>query len=273
MPYDKRITSLGIQIGNKLKTYKNISFYATGTKFSNVNQGQAEVKILNLNRDERERLMTECSPFNTNPARKSVIIEAGVESTGTSVLYQGDIFRVSVSGKPDVALTLRCLTGNYNKNSVVAQTFDKSTDITEIAKSVAEANGLDLSFEGIKKKIGSVIFNGTAFDQLKGLDKLTDDDVYVDDKTLVIKEKSKPRVGSTLKILNKGTGMIGVPESTENGLRVTMLYDPGVSVGSRIRLKSELSPILDGDYVVFKLDFDISSRDKNFYLIAEARRL
>jgi len=103
MPYDKRITSIGIQIGNKLKTYSDIAFYATGTKFSNINQGQAEVKILNLNRDERERLMTECSPFNTNPDRKSVIIEAGVESTGTSVLYQGDIFRVSVSGKPDVA--------------------------------------------------------------------------------------------------------------------------------------------------------------------------
>lgn len=273
MGYDDRVTRIGIQIGDKLKTYEDISFYATGTKFSSINQGQAEIKILNLSRNERERLMTECSPFNSNPARKSVIVKAGRESTGASVLYQGDIFRVAVGGKPDVALTLKCLTGNYNKRSIVARSFDKSADIVDIAKSIADDNGLDLSFEGIKKKIGGAIFNGTAFDQLKQLTELTSDDVYVDNSTLVVKEASKPRSGTTIKKLNMNTGMIGVPESTEIGIRVTMLYDPSVIIGSRLRIESQLSPVLNGDYTVFKLDFDISSRDKNFYLIAEGGRL
>ncbi len=274
MPIDSRITRIGIQIDSELKTYEDISFYASGVKFSNLNQGQAEITLLNLARDERERLMTECSPFNSNPARKSVIIEAGNEKQGTSVLYKGDIFRVSVSGKPDIGLTLKCLTGNYNKNSVVAKSFDSTADIKDIAQSVADSNGLKLSFEGVVKKIGSAILNGTAFDQIKQLSSMTNDNVYVDNETLVIKEKLKPLKGTSVKVLNLNTGMIGVPESTENGVKVTMLYDPTVAVGSSLRISdSVMSPILNGDYVVYKLNFDISSRDKNYYLIAEANRV
>lgn len=273
MPLDPRVVKVGIQIGNELKTYEDLAIYATGSKFTNLNQGQAEVTLINLNRDERERLMTECSPFNSNPDQKSVIIECGNESTGTSVLYQGDIFRVSVTGKPDIGLTLKCLTGNYRKESVVATSFDKSASFIDIAKKAAEDAALNFSFEGITKNIGNFVFSGSAFDQIKSINDLTDDDVYIDNNELVVKERTKARTGSSIKILNKTTGMVGIPESTENGIRVTMLYDPQVNVGSRIRLTSEINPVLNGDYLVYKLDFDISSRDTQYYLNAEARRL
>lgn len=273
MPLDPRVVKVGIQIGDELKTYEDLAIYATGSKFTNLNQGQAEVTLINLNRDERERLMTECSPFNSNPDQKSVIIECGNESTGTSVLYQGDIFRVSVTGKPDIGLTLKCLTGNYRKESVVATSFDKSASFIDIAKKAAEDAALNFSFEGITKNIGNFVFSGSAFDQIKSINDLTDDDVYIDNNELVVKERTKARTGSSIKILNKTTGMVGIPESTENGIRVTMLYDPQVNVGSRIRLTSEINPVLNGDYLVYKLDFDISSRDTQYYLNAEARRL
>lgn len=273
MPLDPRVVKVGIQIGNELKTYEDLAIYATGSKFTNLNQGQAEVTLINLNRDERERLMTECSPFNSNPDQKSVIIECGNESTGTSVLYQGDIFRVSVTGKPDIGLTLKCLTGNYRKESVVATSFDKSASFIDIAKKAAEDAALNFSFEGVTKNIGNFVFSGSAFDQIKSINDLTNDDVYIDNNELVVKERTKARTGSSIKILNKTTGMVGIPESTENGIRVTMLYDPQVNVGSRIRLTSEINPVLNGDYLVYKLDFDISSRDTQYYLNAEARRL
>ena len=273
MPLDPRVVKVGIQIGNELKTYEDLAIYATGSKFTNLNQGQAEVTLINLNRDERERLMTECSPFNSNPDQKSVIIECGNESTGTSVLYQGDIFRVSVTGKPDIGLTLKCLTGNYRKESVVATSFDKSASFIDVAKKAADDAALNFSFEGIAKNIGNFVFSGSAFDQIKSINELTDDDVYIDNNELVVKERTKARTGSSIKILNKTSGMVGIPESTENGVKVTMLYDPQVNVGSRIRLTSEINPVLNGDYLVYKLAFDISSRDTQYYLNAEARRL
>jgi len=273
MPLDPRVVKVGIQIGSELKIYEDLAIYATGSKFTNLNQGQAEVTLINLNRDERERLMTECSPFNSNPDQKSVIIECGNESTGTSVLYQGDIFRVSVTGKPDIGLTLKCLTGNYRKESVVATSFDKSASFIDIAKKAAKDAALNFSFEGVTKNIGNFVFSGSAFDQIKSINDLTDDDVYIDNNELVIKERDKARTGSSVKILNKTSGMVGIPESTENGVKVTMLYDPQVNVGSRIRLTSEINPVLNGDYLVYKLDFDISSRDTQYYLNAEARRL
>ena len=74
-------------------------------------------------------------------------------------------------------------------------------------------------------------------------------------------------------MLNKNTGMIGVPEGTENGVKVMMLFDPQTQIGSKLSLTSEINPVLDGDYNIYKLEFDISSRDTQFYLTAEANRL
>ncbi len=66
--------------------------------------------------------------------------------------------------------------------------------------------------------------------------------------------------------------MIGIPEFTEQGIKVKMLLDNQTKLGGGLRITSSIYPAVNGDYVIYKLGFDIATRDTPFYYIAEAAR-
>lgn len=273
MSFDQRIVRLGIQVGDSIKFYDGLSIYAKGSKFTSTNQGNATVTILNVNRETREYLLRVANPFNKNNQRKSLILEVGRDSYGTSVLYTGDIFRVQPTQKPDLGVVIRCLTGYFDKNKIVSRSAPESSKLSAIAGAVADDNELALSFEVSDRNIANYNYTGSAEAQIKKLAELAIADVYVDNGILYVKDTSKPKKGASTRVLNKKTGMVGVPEGTENGVKVSMLFDPLTQIGSKLSLTSEINPVLDGDYNIYKLDFDISSRDTQFYLTVEANRL
>ena len=270
---DPRIVRLGIQVGDNLKTYDGLYINAKGVKYSSPNSGQCTITILNLNSETREYLMRVANPFNTSDVQKSVVLEVGRESYGAGVLYVGDIFRVMPTPKPDMGLELMCITGNFNKGKLVSRSGQELSKLSTIASGVATDNGLGLSFDVPDKNIANYSFTGSADSQIKKLAELSDSDVYVDNSILYMKPASKPKSGATVRVLSKSSGMIGVPKGTENGIKTSMLYDPVTQIGSQIDLTSEINPVLDGSYAVYKLEFDISSHDVPFYLHAEANRI
>lgn len=270
---DPRVVRLGIQVGDDIKFYEGLSIKAKGVKFTSPNQGQCTITILNLNQETRDYLMRVANPFNTSNERKSVILEVGRVSTGKSVLYIGDIFRVFPTEKPDLGLELKCITGQFNKGKLVSRSGQELSTLSSIASGVATDNGLGLSFEVTDRNIANYSFTGSANAQITKLAELSDSDVYVDNSILYVKPTGKIKKGATVRVLNKSTGMIGVPKGTENGINVTMLYDSVSQIGSQISLTSEINPVLDGEYQIYKLEFDITSRDGPFYLNVEANRL
>jgi len=94
---------------------------------------------------------------------------------------------------------------------------------------------------------------------------------YVDDKELVVKEFNAPLEKRT-RIVNIDTGMVGIPEFTEQGIKVKMLFDNQTVLGGALEVTSRLNPAVNGTYTVFKLGFELASRDTPFYYIAEATR-
>ena len=118
---DNRIVRVGIEFNGTIRFYENLAITVSGTKFANPNQGECNITIANLKKEVRDYILTETSPFNLNRTRKSVIVEVGRESYGTSVLYLGDIFRSSVSQPPDTVLSLKCLTGQFMKGNIVSR--------------------------------------------------------------------------------------------------------------------------------------------------------
>jgi hypothetical protein len=63
--------------------------------------------------------------------------------------------------------------------------------------------------------------------------------------------------------------MVGVPEFTEMGVRVTTLADNQVILGGGIELKSSVYPAVNGKYIIFQLAFILSNRMDPFYYIAD----
>ena len=243
-----------------------------GVKFANPNQGQCTITITNLRKEVRDFILTEGSPFNRNRTPKTITIEAGRESTGYSLVYTGNIFRSSVSQPPDQVVTIRALSGQFQKSFIVANNLPGVVPLSRIAQRVAADLGYRLDFQATDRNISDYTFTGSATQQVIKLDEVAGINAFVDLDTLYIKNDTAPLNGR-LRVLTPRTGLIGIPEITEQGVKVTMLFDNQTVIGGAIELESNLYPILNGRYVIYKLLFQLANRDTPFYLAAEARRV
>lgn len=269
---DQRIVKVAIIVGDKITWYEGLNIEAKGIKVSNSIMGQCEVVILNISRAAREQILKETNPFLQRGKKISIIVEVGRVSTGTTTLYTGTVFRSQSTPKPNIGVRLTCIQGYDNRSKIVSRSASEITDISSIAAWVAEDNGYNLSFEIPDKKIARYSFTGSAQAALNQLEALTGADVYVDNKTLYIKEADTPANGLPVRILDKSSGLISA-EGTEYGAKMKMLFDNVTKIGGQIDLTSEINQSLNGSYVVRKLPFHITSRDVPFYYIAECNRI
>lgn len=268
---DPRVIRVGVEVGGNVQTYDGLAVIASGVKYANANQNECEVKITNLAKATRDYLLTETSPFNSNRVRKQLTLSVGRRSTGTSVLFVGDIVSVVGSQPPDVTVTIKCATGDYSKGDIVQRTQPGLCSLRRIAAQVAQDLGLRLDFQCDDRQIANYSFTGGALRQVDQLGAYGRVNAYVDDGELILKNYGQPLRGST-RVLNLSTGMIGVPEFTERGVKVKMLYDNQTTLGSGLRIESQMNPAANGDYSIYKLGFEVASRDVPFYLLAEASR-
>lgn len=272
MAIDPRLLRVGIEVNGQLRFYDELAITVTGQKFASPNQSECNITIANLSKDVRDFILTETTPFNLNRTRKSVIVEAGRESYGTSVIYRGDIYRSSVSQAPDNVLSLKCLTGQFMKGAISSISGGATESLRLLSERVAAANGLSLRFETMDKQIANYSFTGAALRQINELSLAANSDVYVDGNQLVVKDFDAPLSGSRIRV-SKDSGMIGIPQVTEQGVTVSFFYTPAAQLGSEIDLQSAQYPALSGRYVIYRLKFNLTNRDTPFHYTAEARRL
>ena len=268
---DPRIVSVGIQIGSELRYYRELAITANGQKFANPNQGECNVTISNLSQEVRDYILTETSPLNANRSRKRLILEAGRESYGTSIVYEGDIFRSDGGTRPDNTISLRCLTGAYNSGNIVTRTAAPQDNLRNIAQGIASDNELSLQFEVPDKLVSNYTHSGSALSQIELLRELSRADVFVDGNILVMKPINTPIAGGAF-IVDASVGL-QVPRFSEQGIIVSFLFDPRVKLGSEIEVRSETYPAANGRYVIYKLKYNIANREEAFHYTAEARRL
>jgi hypothetical protein len=270
---DQRIVTVTLIADGVATTYEGLSIEAKGIKTSETVMAQCDVTILNLAREDRERILKETNPFFRTGPRISIIVEAGRVSYGTTLLYKGSLFRSSATPKPNLGVLLKCIQGYDNRAKIVSRSATEITDLSSIARWVAEDNGYNLSFEITDKKIARYAFTGSAQSALSQLEALANGaNVYVDNDTLYIKETDKPANGLPVRILDKTTGLLSA-EGTEYGAKIKMLFDSVTKIGGQIDLTSEINPSLNGSYVVRKLPFHVTSRDQSFYYVAECNRI
>ncbi|UUM20924.1 hypothetical protein [Mycoavidus sp. SF9855] len=269
---DPRIVRIGIEINGKLKTYDNLTISASGTKFANTLQNEADIRVANLSKPDREYLLTETSPFNQNRTPKRIMLYAGRRSTGLSLVFVGDISSCLPSQPPDITLIFKASTGQFQKGNIIARSQAEKVPLLTIAQQIADDLGLALRFEAIDKHIANYAFTGSALKQIERLGEVGGVNAFVDDQTLVVKNSHTP-LRSEARLISESTGMIGIPELTEYGVKVKYLLDKTTRLGGALTVDSTLNPAALGHYVIFKLHFEIANRDTPFYWIAEAKRI
>lgn len=269
--FDDRIVRVSVEINGQLYVYEELQLRASGQKYGNSLQDECEVQISNMTRANRDFLLTEASPFNGNKTPKRIIVEAGRKSTGVHKLFEGDITQVTPTQPPDISLTIKAKTSQFAKGSLVVNSKDGLTDLSVIAADVAKSMDLSLTFEATEKKIGSYSYSGPKLQQLEKLAEAGNVDAFIDGKILVVKDRNVP-LQNVVHELSADSGMIGIPEITEQGVKVKYLLDPQSRTGGQLTVRSKLNPAASGNYTIFKLSFDVANRDTPFYNIAECKR-
>ena len=270
---DPRIIKVTIDVNGRTKTYASPFFItATGTKYANALQNECEVVIANLDRDTQDYILTETTPYNLNRTPKTITVEAGRVSYGTALVYRGTLVTSFVTQPPDVGVTLKCLTGNFIKGNILTRNQPGSATLSQIASQIAQDTGTILNFQATDKNVANYNFSGPAINQVQLLNTMGGINAFVNDDPLCVKNGFVTLRGP-FKVVSAETGMIGIPEFTEQGIKVKFLLDNKTTLGGGLRVISKQYPAANGDYVIYKLGFQISTRDTPFYYIAEAARI
>lgn len=272
MALDPRIVRVGIEIEGAIKWYEGLNIRASGTKFNNQNGNECTVEISNLSKDHRDYILSESSMFLRSYKPKKIFVEAGRQSTGAAQVFVGDITSAIPSQPPDITLTIKAVTQNTASLKLAAVSYPDVIPLSTIAKDLSRSLGLALRFEATDRQVASYSFTGGRKQQLQQLSNAIGVDAFIDDETLIVKNKAKTVKNASI-LVSSDTGMVGVPEITAQGVRVQFLFNPSAQIGGAIEVRSKINPAANGLFEIYKLTFDISSRQTQFYNIVEGFRL
>lgn len=269
---DPRRIVVTLEIRGERRTYTDLAITVTGTKYASANVGDCAVTIANLEQSVSHFILTETSPFNRDRSTKRIIVEVGRDSTGLSRLFVGNIHRANASQPPDSILTIQGLTGVFKNGDIVSRSAPATIQLSRLAQQVADDLEIPLVFQAKDIPVANYSYTGPALGQVNKLNQIGNINAYIDNEQLIVKTDTSPLSGP-LRQLSADSGMIGVPTFTEQGAKVTFLYDNQTRLGGGLSITSRQYPALTGDYQIYKLNYQIANRDVPFYYTAECRRL
>lgn len=228
-------------------------------------QSDADVSIANLTQSDIEYLTTFTGPYVKPKVQKKINIYAGYENTGWGRIFSGDIERALPDGQPDVWLNIKAKSLYYSNRIPLSYGVANTTN-KELAKSIANNLGLAFEWQATSQKTIDVFnFTGSKAGLIKEFNDLEDVTMFEDNGVIKVVDKISKPPQNGVKLISKDTGMIGIPEPDQYGIKVKCLLDASLKVGGWIKTQSVRLPGTNGIYQIYTLDFDFSSREQQFY--------
>lgn len=273
--FDDRLVTLDIDIEGETFSF-NQDYYilATGTKFTDGSLGECAVRIDNISKQTRDYLVNKTSPW-VLPQRNYVnmTLSVGRKSKGAFILFTGQARASNPSQPPDIGLTFTSLTmgallgniGNLNAGATTTLKAIAAQIAAQLPNPITGKAGIPLDYQATyNPNIRNYSFNGAVIKQIDKLNTMGGINAFIDNNVLVIVDAGKARSGGPV-IINKFTGMIGVPEVNELGVNAKVLIGDEIRPGDAVTIESDLNPAANGTFTVYNLGFDIASRADPFY--------
>lgn len=270
---DKRICYVQIQTPSGDKEIRNISIKGRITRKMSETGSTAKISIANLSREDVEYLTTYTSPYVDQSKKKRINVFAGYESTGVGMIFSGDIYSALPEGLPDTWLNIEAKTEYFNQQNIITLSQSKM-NTKSIASIIANQLNLALVWRSKSEKfIDAFNFTGAKTKLLNRLNQLDNFTAFVDNGSLLVIDSNEqpPETSSTkktgyIKLINADSGMIGIPQPDEHGVKIKVLLDPAVNLGDWFKLESERLPIVNGFYQVYEMTYDFATREPQYYL-------
>lgn len=266
--FDPRIVQVGVEFDGKTTTFEGLNIMAIGRKYGTAIMNECDVRIFNLSNQERHDILTMASPIKQKLTPIKLTLDVGRESYGAFRLYEGQVIACGSTQPPDIGISLKSLTGNYFMSLVNGYSQPPISSLKNIAQLVATANGLKLDFQATDKQIENYSFSGAAAKQIEKLNQMGNIIAFQDNDKLIVVDAGGSLQSQT-RLINSQTGMVGIPEITQKGIRVKMMIDNSIRLFGKVQVESEINPAANGLYQIIQLNFEIANRENPFWYILE----
>ena len=188
-----------------------------------------------------------------------VKVEAGYEYGYFGTIFDGEVLKPNML-KPDpnnTQLRLTCIDGaNFvSAGNTLTMTFNEGVNYYSVAEQIKNNSNVDYRLEMgevLKNRTvdGSFVVDGTLYDTMLTLSEETNTIFTFKDGTASLKTWNEMINGSTeAYVLNKDTGLMGIPALTNDGLTVQSVLNPNYDVLKRIKLNNADISIDQPDYL------------------------
>ncbi|MBQ3476973.1 MAG: SH3 domain-containing protein [Clostridia bacterium] len=218
-----------------------------------------------------------------------VVLEAGYEGGNYGMIFTGDIVQPMVhrESSTDIALTLIVQDGDVYLNSAfTAKTLSKAStqgDVITACMTEDVARGaITGDLPKTKMVRGKVLF-GKSAKYLRKVAANSNGQFYIEDGKVNI-VAAKDYSSSQAVELNPMTGLIGMPEQTDDGVKGQCLINPSIKLNTLIYINSKLvtpkqvaegetkytAVNADGVYRIVKLTVEGDTHGDSWYMTFEA---
>lgn len=238
-----------------------------GKYFAGSTMGQAEIKISNMTRQQRNNLITMATPIipvNANRTPAYVTVDAGRDSYGVFRLFEGTCWAAAVTQAPDMTLTLSSLTNSIQSSTVGVTTEGILTPLSVIVQKIAALYKWTPKFM-VKndRQIANFQFTGSGQTAINKLEEIGNVNVFLVNGVLTVIDRGS-FVGPPAPI-NLQSGMVGVPQANEWGIQVKTLIRPDIQLGGAVQVMSQTNPACNGTWTIKQLGFEVTNRDDPFW--------
>jgi hypothetical protein len=194
----------------------------------------------------------------TQIRRNSITLEAGDDENGMATVFQGTILNAwpDMNGMPNVPFRVSASVMMVNaiapsKTISIKGGADAATMLFGLATQ------MKVKFEnnGVNVKLQNAYYAGTAFEQAQQIVQHAGIEWNgAQNGTLAIWNPGQGR-GSTSILISKDTGLVRYPTATSNGIALSVLWNPSIGLGTKIKVKTSLALNSGtGEFTVYGLD-------------------
>lgn len=249
-------------------------------------QGKAVLDVGGLTTSLREELLSQFTAWNKRMVESGqapqewidISVEAGYSQNGVerlSLVFRGQVVMTEiVAPPPNIIFRIHCYSRQIDKTRHLTSPAPAQTTYYGYVQWAAEQMGFGDRFICETSFNDTVVMNPArsiyvASALLWDIQNMYRPNVaaFVDDDILIVKDRNKIINPSNVADV---TEFIGMPAWTEWGVEFTTLFDPNVRLAQASRLTSKMNPSVNNTYVVTDIQYDLSSRDKPFYVSANA---
>lgn len=225
---------------------KGLRASANITRAGGNSQASAELRIWGVPLDVANRLTVLQILAYPELKPNTVIVSAGDEINGSSVVFEGTIQEawVDASAAPDVMFHVAAFTSQYERLQPIPPTsYNGSVDASVALAGIAAQLNYGLENNGVTARLDNPYWPGDLGSQLRKICEAADCQYDLDDgnRILAIWPRGGNRSSAAPIMISKDTGLVGYPAFTEQGCRFTNLYNPNLAYRREVEVHSDLT--------------------------------